>query len=85
MHFSFLQQECFRLSFYQSFTFIKAASFQSNPFSICKFVLSESVLCNGGVQLLYILRHSWAEDLYLNALDSKRANLGFYRMWTDMV
>ncbi|PAV66290.1 hypothetical protein WR25_01242 [Diploscapter pachys] len=47
--------------------------------------ISKSVLCNGGVQLLYILRHSWAEDLYLNALDSKRANLGFYRMWTDMV
>ncbi|PIC30857.1 hypothetical protein B9Z55_021956 [Caenorhabditis nigoni] len=47
--------------------------------------ISTSLICASSVQLLYIFQFHWNEDLYLNSLDSKRCDCGFYRLWADFV
>ncbi|CAB3397870.1 unnamed protein product [Caenorhabditis bovis] len=47
--------------------------------------ISNSLLCLSSLQLFYIAKFHWSEDLYLNSLDSKHSNCGFYRLWTDLV
>ncbi|CAI5452217.1 unnamed protein product [Caenorhabditis angaria] len=47
--------------------------------------VSNSLYCLSVSQLFYIAKFHWNEDLYLNSLDSKRCNCGFYRLWTDFV
>ncbi|CAI2352612.1 unnamed protein product [Caenorhabditis sp. 36 PRJEB53466] len=47
--------------------------------------VSNSLFCASVVQLLYISQFHWNEDLYLNSLDSKRCDCGFYRLWADFV
>ncbi|CAJ0582438.1 unnamed protein product, partial [Mesorhabditis spiculigera] len=37
------------------------------------------------LQIFYILKSMWNEDLMLNSLDSRRAKCGFYRLWGDLV
>ncbi|CAJ0939839.1 unnamed protein product, partial [Mesorhabditis belari] len=44
-----------------------------------------SALCLCLLQLFYIFKSLWNEDLMLNALDSRRAKCGFYRIWGDLV
>uniref|UniRef100_A0A1I7V322 7-dehydrocholesterol reductase n=1 Tax=Caenorhabditis tropicalis TaxID=1561998 RepID=A0A1I7V322_9PELO len=46
---------------------------------------STSLICASTVQLMYIFLFHWNEDLYLNSLDSKRCDCGFYRLWADFV
>lgn len=46
---------------------------------------SDSLFCLSIVQFVYIFQFHWNEDLYLNSLDSKRCDCGFYRLWADFV
>ncbi|CAD6186890.1 unnamed protein product [Caenorhabditis auriculariae] len=47
--------------------------------------ISKSLFFASVSQALYVLRLHWHEDLYLNSIDAKRTNCGFYRLWSDMV
>nr|CDJ91141.1 Ergosterol biosynthesis ERG4 ERG24 domain containing protein [Haemonchus contortus] len=47
--------------------------------------VSQSLMASGVVQMAYVMRIQWTENLALNSLDYKRANCGFYKLWSDMV
>ncbi|KAK6021888.1 hypothetical protein OSTOST_12431, partial [Ostertagia ostertagi] len=47
--------------------------------------ISKNLIASSLVQMAYIIRNQWTENLALNSLDYKRANCGFYKLWSDMV
>ncbi|GMS79640.1 hypothetical protein PENTCL1PPCAC_1815 [Pristionchus entomophagus] len=48
-------------------------------------VMHPTVLLTGVSHLFYILCWQWCEDIHLNGIDEKVANLGFARIWLDLV
>ncbi|KAK6036632.1 hypothetical protein COOONC_25863, partial [Cooperia oncophora] len=50
-----------------------------------KYLWKKSLIASSLVQMAYIMRNQWTEHLALNTLDYKRANCGFYKLWSDMV
>ncbi|GMR58555.1 hypothetical protein PMAYCL1PPCAC_28750 [Pristionchus mayeri] len=47
--------------------------------------LHPTVLLMGFAHLFYLLCWQWFEDVHLNGIDEKVTNLGFGRMWLDLV
>ncbi|KAK5965678.1 DeHydroCholesterol Reductase [Trichostrongylus colubriformis] len=47
--------------------------------------VSQSLITSSMVQMAYIIRNQWTENLALNSVDYRRSNCGFYKLWSDMV
>ncbi|GMT09038.1 hypothetical protein PFISCL1PPCAC_335, partial [Pristionchus fissidentatus] len=48
-------------------------------------IMHPSVALVGAAHLFYIICWQWCEDVHLNGIDEKVANLGFARVWLDLV
>ncbi|VDL79081.1 unnamed protein product [Nippostrongylus brasiliensis] len=60
---------------------ISALYYQRNRYG----KITSSLAASSVAQMIYIMRYHWTEYLALNSLDYKRANCGFYKLWSDMV